>query len=102
MTELIPKFEQSSGHKVLSDLDGTIGAMTDRVKKSEAADVPVLAAAAVAPIMPETSAAPAIVSRDNPDAELVDLVNQLFELSATGAGSTSSTTAWRSRRSPAN
>lgn len=39
MSELIAKFEQSSGHKVLSDFDGAIGAMTDRLSKGEAADV---------------------------------------------------------------
>lgn len=39
MDELIPRFEQSSGHKVRSDFDGAIGAMTDRVRKGEAADV---------------------------------------------------------------
>jgi molybdate transport system substrate-binding protein len=42
MTELIPKFERSSGHKVLSDLDGAIGAMTDRIKKGEVADVAIV------------------------------------------------------------
>jgi molybdate transport system substrate-binding protein len=39
MIELIAKFELSTGHKVLSDFDGAIGAMTDRVLKGEAADV---------------------------------------------------------------
>jgi len=39
MAVLIPQFEKSSGHKVASDFDGAIGAMTDRVQKGEAADV---------------------------------------------------------------
>ncbi len=47
MTELIPKFEQSSGHKVLSDLDGAIGAMTDRIEKGEAADVAIVSGAQI-------------------------------------------------------
>src|SRR5258707_5921725 len=42
MVELIPKFEQSSGHKVLADFDGAIGAMTDRLLKGEAADVAIV------------------------------------------------------------
>jgi molybdate transport system substrate-binding protein len=47
MIELIPKFEKSSGHKVLADLDGAIGAMTDRVKKGEAADVAIVSGAQI-------------------------------------------------------
>jgi molybdate transport system substrate-binding protein len=39
MNELITKFEQSAGHRVLADFDGAIGAMTDRVRRGEAADV---------------------------------------------------------------
>lgn len=39
MAVLIPQFEQSSGHKVIFDFNGAIGAMTDRVQKGEAADV---------------------------------------------------------------
>ena len=39
MAVLIPQFEQQSGHKVILDSDGAIGAMTDRVQKGEAADV---------------------------------------------------------------
>jgi molybdate transport system substrate-binding protein len=39
MAELIPKFEQSSGHKVTFDFNGAIGAMTDRIERGEAADV---------------------------------------------------------------
>jgi molybdate transport system substrate-binding protein len=39
MAELIPRFEQSSGHKVRTDFDGAIGAMTDRIRKGEVADV---------------------------------------------------------------
>ncbi len=47
MTELIPKFEQSSGHKVLSDLDGAIGTMTDRIMNGEAADVGIVSGAQI-------------------------------------------------------
>ncbi len=47
MIELIPKFEQASGHKVLSDLDGAIGAMTDRLSKGEAADVAIVSGAQI-------------------------------------------------------
>jgi molybdate transport system substrate-binding protein len=39
MRDLIPKFELSSGHKVTFDFNGTIGGMTERVQKGEAADV---------------------------------------------------------------
>src|SRR5262245_35272222 len=39
MIELLPKFEESDGHKVSFDFDGAIGAMTERVRKGEAADV---------------------------------------------------------------
>jgi molybdate transport system substrate-binding protein len=39
MMELIPKFEQTSGHKVSFDFNGAIGAMADRIAKGEAADV---------------------------------------------------------------
>lgn len=38
MIELIPKFEQSSGHEVTIDY-GTSGAITNRIQKGEAADV---------------------------------------------------------------
>ena len=38
MIEIIPGFEQSSGHKVTFDY-GTVGGMADRVQKGEAADV---------------------------------------------------------------
>ncbi len=41
MIELIPKFERSSGHKVTFDY-GTIGGMTDRLLKGEAADVAIV------------------------------------------------------------
>ncbi len=47
MVELIPKFEQSSGNKVFSDLDGAIGAMTDRIRKGEAADVVIVSGAQI-------------------------------------------------------
>jgi molybdate transport system substrate-binding protein len=39
MNVLIPQFEQSTGHRVTSDFDGAIGAMTDRIDEGEAADV---------------------------------------------------------------
>lgn len=39
MAELIPRFEQQSGHKIVFDFDGTIGGMTDRIQNGEAADV---------------------------------------------------------------
>ena len=39
MALLIPQFEKSSGHKVIFDFDGAIGAMTDRIQRGEAADV---------------------------------------------------------------
>jgi molybdate transport system substrate-binding protein len=38
MSELIPKFEQWSGHKVTFDY-GTVGGMAERVQKGEAADI---------------------------------------------------------------
>jgi molybdate transport system substrate-binding protein len=41
MLELIPKFEQASGHKVTFDY-GTVGGMADRVLKGEAADVAIV------------------------------------------------------------
>ena len=39
MAMLIPQFERSTGHKVISDFDGAIGAMTKRIENGEAADV---------------------------------------------------------------
>ncbi len=47
MTELIPKFEQSSGHKVRTDFDGAIGEMADRVHKGEVADVVIVSGAQI-------------------------------------------------------
>ncbi len=47
ISDLVPKFEQSSGHKVLSDLDGAIGAMTDRILKGEVADVAIVSGAQI-------------------------------------------------------
>jgi molybdate transport system substrate-binding protein len=38
MSEIIPQFEQASGHKVVFDY-GTVGGMADRVRNGEAADV---------------------------------------------------------------
>ena len=37
---LVPEFEKSSGHKVTISY-GTVGAITDRIQKGEAADVAV-------------------------------------------------------------
>jgi len=42
MAVLIPKFEKSSGHKVISDFNGAIGAMADRIQKGDAADVAIV------------------------------------------------------------
>jgi len=42
MAELISAFEQSSGHKLLSDFDATIGAMTQRVLSGEECDVAIV------------------------------------------------------------
>lgn len=42
MSELVPAFEKTSGHKVVSDFDGAIGAMTSRLLKGEAADVAIV------------------------------------------------------------
>ena len=42
MAVLIPQFERQSGHKVTFDFNGAIGAMTERVRKGEAADVAIL------------------------------------------------------------
>ena len=47
MAELIPKFEQASGHKVRMDFDGAIGQMTDRVRKGEAADIVIVSGAQI-------------------------------------------------------
>ena len=42
MIELIAKFEQLSGHKVVFDFDGAIGAMTNRLLTGEVADVAIV------------------------------------------------------------
>lgn len=39
MQVLIPRFEQSTGHRVSADLDGAIGQMTRRIEAGEAADL---------------------------------------------------------------
>ena len=39
MEVLLPQFERASGHKVVADFDGAIGAMTKRIQGGEAADV---------------------------------------------------------------
>jgi molybdate transport system substrate-binding protein len=44
MKELIPKFEQSSGHTIKSDFNGTIGAMAARVHGGEVCDVIIVSA----------------------------------------------------------
>jgi len=43
MTALVPRFEQSSGHKVTFDY-GTVGEMADRVQNGEAADLVIASA----------------------------------------------------------
>ena len=58
MTDLIPKFEQSSGHKVRTDFDGAIGTMTDRVRKGEVADVVVISGAQIDTLMREGKVVP--------------------------------------------
>jgi molybdate transport system substrate-binding protein len=47
MSELVPTFEKASGHKVLGDLDGAIGAMTDRIMNGEIADVAIVSGAQI-------------------------------------------------------
>jgi molybdate transport system substrate-binding protein len=47
MAELIPKFEKMSGHRVVSDLDAAIGAMTARVQQGKAADVIIVSGAQI-------------------------------------------------------
>jgi molybdate transport system substrate-binding protein len=47
MIELVAKFEQLSGKKVVADLDGAIGAMTDRILKGEYADVAIVSGAQI-------------------------------------------------------
>src|SRR5436853_2715490 len=42
MEILIPQFERTSGHKVIADFDGAIGAMTKRIQAGDAADVVVV------------------------------------------------------------
>ena len=53
MTDLIPQFEHSSGHKVRADFDGAIGAITDRVRNGEMADVVVVSDAQIDALMRE-------------------------------------------------
>jgi molybdate transport system substrate-binding protein len=48
MRELIPQFERASGHKVVMDSDGAIGAMAKRVENGEAADVLIASRAQIA------------------------------------------------------
>lgn len=48
MIELIPQFEQSSGHKITFDSNGTIGGMTERVQKGEAVDVLIVSSLQIA------------------------------------------------------
>src|SRR5689334_8824530 len=47
MAELIPRFEQSSGNRVLADFDGAIGQMTERLAKGETADVGIVSGAQI-------------------------------------------------------
>src|SRR5258706_6181816 len=42
MEVLIPQSERASGHKVIADFDGAIGAMAKRIQGGEAADVVIL------------------------------------------------------------
>src|SRR6516225_527944 len=58
MAELIPRFEQSSGHKVRADFDGAIGAMTDRVRKGEVADVVIVSGAQIDALVDEGRVVP--------------------------------------------
>lgn len=53
MSDLIPAFERASGHKVLSDFDGAIGEMTNRLLKGEAADVAVVSGEQIDTLMRE-------------------------------------------------
>src|SRR5262245_22568693 len=53
MLELIPKFEQSTGNKVNFDFDGTIGAMTQRVREGETADVLIVSGPQIATLVKE-------------------------------------------------
>jgi len=63
MAELIPRFEQSSGHEVRTDFDGAIGAMTDRVRKGELADVVIVSGAQIDALIREGKVVPG--SRSN-------------------------------------
>lgn len=47
MAQLVAKFEQSSGHQVVADLDGAIGAMTNRLLRGEYADVAIVSGAQI-------------------------------------------------------
>src|SRR5947209_1537873 len=47
MAELIPKFEQLSGHKVRADFDGAIGQIADRIHKGEVVDVAIVSGAQI-------------------------------------------------------
>ena len=58
MSELIAKFEQSSGHKARTDFDGAIGAMTDRVRKGKAADVLIVSGAQIDQLVHEGKVLP--------------------------------------------
>jgi molybdate transport system substrate-binding protein len=48
MRDLIPQFERAAGHKVSFDFEGTIGTMTERVRRGEAADVLIVSASQIA------------------------------------------------------
>jgi molybdate transport system substrate-binding protein len=58
MDELIPRFEQASGHKVRTDFDGAIGAMADRVRKGEVADVAIVSGAQIDALVREGKVVP--------------------------------------------
>jgi molybdate transport system substrate-binding protein len=51
MVELIPKFEAASGHRVRTDFDGAIGAMADRIRKGEAADMVIVSGTQIDALM---------------------------------------------------
>ena len=58
MAELVPRFEHSSGHRVRTDFDAAIGAITDRVRKDEVADVVIVSGAQIDTLIREAKVAP--------------------------------------------
>jgi molybdate transport system substrate-binding protein len=47
MAELIPNFEKLAGHRVVTDLDAAVGAITARVQQGEPADVVIVSGAQI-------------------------------------------------------